>query len=78
MEALAIVNQFGICELREEELLNVDGGIDWGVIGVGIGAVALGAAIAATAGLATLPVAVLWELEQLVKFLLQQVLVERL
>lgn len=28
MEALANVNQFGVCELREDALMLVDGGVD--------------------------------------------------
>ena len=46
-------------ELTNQELMNIDGGINWGVVAAGAGIVGLGLAIAATGGLATVPVAVI-------------------
>lgn len=46
-------------ELSNQELMSVDGGIDWNAIKTGLAIVALGVAIAATAGLATVPIAVI-------------------
>ncbi len=46
-------------ELTEQELMSTDGGVDWAAIGVGIAAVGLAVAIVGTAGLATVPVAVI-------------------
>jgi hypothetical protein len=33
MEALANLSQFGICELRENELMLIDGGSVWDIVG---------------------------------------------
>lgn len=46
-------------ELTNQGLMNIDGGINWGVVAAGAGIVGLGLAIAATGGLATVPVAVI-------------------
>ena len=46
-------------ELSNQELMYVDGGVNWNAIKAGVAIVALGVAIAATAGLATVPIAVI-------------------
>lgn len=43
--------------LTSNEIDQVDGGLCWGAIGVGLGTIALGVAIVGTAGLATVPLA---------------------
>jgi hypothetical protein len=52
MEALADVNQFGMCELTQQELLVVDGGWSWRDFGK---AVVVGAAGGAVGGALTGP-----------------------
>ena len=46
-------------ELTQKELLEVNGGIDWGAIGAGVAVISLGIVIVGTAGLATVPVSIL-------------------
>lgn len=46
-------------ELTQEELLEVNGGIDWSAIGAGIAVISLGIVVVGTAGLATIPISVL-------------------
>lgn len=39
---LTMTNNFGFCELNENEMLMVDGGTDWGWIGSGLAVVGAG------------------------------------
>lgn len=53
------LNNVGFAELTQNEMMCVDGGINWGAIGVGLAAVGLAVAIVGTAGLAAVPVSVI-------------------
>ena len=46
-------------ELTQNELHEVNGGVDWEKVGIGVGIVSLGIVIAGTAGLATVPISIL-------------------
>ena len=43
MEALANVNEFGFCELQDDELMEVDGGVNWLQFAAGTAAILAGA-----------------------------------
>jgi hypothetical protein len=54
MEALANLSQFGVCELREDELILVDGGWCWKKFGKEVAAGAIvGACVGAASGIGT-------------------------
>ena len=46
-------------ELTQNELQEVNGGVDWEKVGIGVGIVSLGIVIAGTGGLATIPISLL-------------------
>ncbi|MDI3501405.1 MAG: hypothetical protein PWP22_1176 [Thermoanaerobacter sp.] len=57
MEAVIPMNKF--MELTEEDLMVVDGGVDWATVAAGTGIVLGAAGLAVSAGLAFVPVAVI-------------------
>lgn len=57
MEVVLPENEF--IELTEEDLMVVDGGVDWATVAAGTGIVLGAAALAVSAGLAFVPVAVI-------------------
>ncbi|MGB9680416.1 MAG: hypothetical protein ACPLW7_00095 [Minisyncoccia bacterium] len=57
MEAVMPMN--GFMELTEEDSMVIDGGVDWAVVAAGTGIVLGAAALAVSAGLAFVPVAVI-------------------
>ncbi|SHF16955.1 hypothetical protein SAMN02745195_01999 [Thermoanaerobacter uzonensis DSM 18761] len=57
MEAVIPMNEF--MELTEDDLMVIDGGVNWAVVAAGTGIVLGAAALAVSAGLAFVPVAVI-------------------
>ncbi|KHO62059.1 class IIb bacteriocin, lactobin A/cerein 7B family [Thermoanaerobacter sp. YS13] len=54
-------------ELTEDDLMGVNGGVNWAAVAAGTGVVLGAAALAVSGGLAFIPVAVILELEHQVK-----------
>jgi len=58
MEAVIPMNEF--MELTEDDLIVVDGGVDWAAVAAGTGIVLGAAGLAVSAGLAFIPVSRSW------------------